>query len=270
MTFVERSVRRVRHDSKRRLLQVQTVHKITPKTLRVTLTGKELDGFVSSAYDDHVKLFFPSRPDALMPPNAVSTGPLFPDGSPTLASRDYTPRRYDASSNTLEIDFALHSDGPASRWAEQASCGQFLGVGGPRGSFIVDGSFDWYLLVGDETALPAIARRLEELTSAATAIVIAEVDSAEEEHQFRTDAQLEIKWLHRKNAEPTTTGLLADAIASMRLPSGSGYTWIATESEAARALRRYLVEQRGFRKEWMKAAGYWRRGVSAIHDRHED
>ena len=70
--------------------------------------------------------------------------------------RDYTPRRHDAEAGTLEIDFALHEAGPATQWAEQAKVGDLLGVGGPRGSFIVPTDFDWHLLIGDDTALPAI------------------------------------------------------------------------------------------------------------------
>jgi NADPH-dependent ferric siderophore reductase len=271
MPSIMNPIQRVRHESKLRLLQVQAAHRVTSKVMRVTLSGEELDGFVSSAYDDHVKLFFPGRlSQTAHPSETVSNGPVFPDGTPTLAARDYTPRRYDTSSNTLEIDFALHCDGPASRWAEQATYGQFLGVGGPRSSFVVPYTFDWYLLVGDETALPAIGRRLAELPPATRAIVVAEVTSAEEEQQFSTDAELEITWLHRKNAEAGTTHLLLDAISSLRTPSGSGFSWVAAESSIARALRRYLVDQHGFGKESVKAAGYWRRGSSAIHDRHED
>ena len=79
--------------------------------------------------------------------------------------RDYTPRRYDLDTLELDIDFVLHGDGPASTWAEQAKPGQFLHIGGPRGSMIVPDIFDSYLLIGDETALPAIARRLEGLAA---------------------------------------------------------------------------------------------------------
>lgn len=75
--------------------------------------------------------------------------------------QDYTPRRFDAQE--LGIEFALHGDGPAANWARQAQPGQTLTVAGSRGSFIVPTGFDWHLLVGDDSALPAIARRLEEL-----------------------------------------------------------------------------------------------------------
>lgn len=84
-----------------------------------------------------------------------------------MAVRDYTPRGFDPVALTLEIDFALHGAGPATRWEAQAQGGQRLGVGGPRGSFIRPTDFDGHLLIGDDTALPAIARRLAELPAQA-------------------------------------------------------------------------------------------------------
>jgi NADPH-dependent ferric siderophore reductase len=41
----ERTVRRVRHDTKLRLLEVKSVGRITPKMLRITVGGEELAGF---------------------------------------------------------------------------------------------------------------------------------------------------------------------------------------------------------------------------------
>ena len=135
-------VQRVRHELKRRELTVIGVDDVTPNFRRVTLTGDSLADFVSASFDDHVKLIF--APDA--------------DGAPVM--RDYTPRRFDNAARELVIEFAQHGDGPAAAWAAQAQPGHTLTVGGPRGSFIIPTDFDWHLLVGDETALPAVARRL--------------------------------------------------------------------------------------------------------------
>ena len=121
-------------------------------------------GFVSAAPDDHVKLFF--LPDGEKKPTLPSMGSRgleFPDGLPRPAHRDYTPRRYEGAAGELDIDLVVHGDGPASTWASRAAPGAYIGVAGPRGSFVVPDTFDWYLLAGDETALPAIGRRLREL-----------------------------------------------------------------------------------------------------------
>ena len=64
--------------------------------------------------------------------------------------RDFTPRRHDAEKGELVVDFAIHGAGPATEWASAARPGSRLGVGGPRGSFVVTDDFDWYLMIGDE------------------------------------------------------------------------------------------------------------------------
>jgi NADPH-dependent ferric siderophore reductase len=267
----ERSVRRLRHETKRRLLQVRGVSRITPKMVRITVGGDDLTGFISAAHDDHVKLFFPppGEEKPLMPTPSPN-GPIYPEGAPRPAARDYTPRRYDASANALAIDFVLHGDGPATSWAAQAKPGQFLGVGGPRGSFIVPDDFDWYLFVGDETALPAIGRRLEELPASAHVLVVAEVDDAAEEQRFTSRARVETQWLHRDGAAPGVKPLLQGALAQLKLPLGEGYAWVAAEAATAKALRRVLVDERGLRKNRVKAAAYWKHGAVGVHETYDD
>jgi NADPH-dependent ferric siderophore reductase len=266
MTAMERATTRVRHELKRRLLTVKRVTNVTPKMLRVTLEGEDLAGFVSAAHDDHCKLMFPlPGQDRPVPP-----APDAPEDTPRPPARDYTPRRYDAAAGELDIDFVLHGDGPAASWAEQVEPGHFLSVGGPRGSFVVSNDFDWYLLVGDETALPAIGRRLEELPSTTRAIVIAEIADPSEEQPFTSQAQTEVTWVHRGGAEAGDPSLLVDALARAKLPAGDGYAWAAGEAETAKALRRHLVEERGHPKEWVKAAAYWKRGAVAVHETYND
>jgi NADPH-dependent ferric siderophore reductase len=267
----ERTAHRVRHEAKRRLLQVRDVSRITPKMARVVLGGEELSGFVSAAHDDHVKLFFP-QPGQDKPPLPTQTpnGPVYAEGVAPPAARDYTPRRYDAAANTLTIDFVLHGEGPATAWAAHARPGNFLGVGGPRGSFIVPDDFDWYLLAGDESALPAIGRRLEELPATTRVFVVAEVADAGEEQRFTSRAKVETHWLHRDGAAPGGRSLLHDAVAALKLPAGEGYAWVAAEAATAKALRRYLVEERGLRKDRVKAAAYWKQGAVAVHETYDD
>jgi len=266
----EHTARRVRHETKLRLLQVRDVKRLTPMMVRITVGGDELKGFVSAAHDDHVKLFFPQAgQDKPLLPTSSPNGPVYPEGAVRPAARDYTPRRYDAAANTLTLDFVLHGDGPATTWAAQARPGHILGVGGPRGSFIVPDDFDWYLFAGDETALPAIGRRLEELPSGTRAIVLVEVADAAEEQRFSSRARVETHWLHRNGAAPGTP-LLQSVLAKLKLPEGEGYAWVAAEADTAKALRRFLVDERGLSKDQVKAAAYWKRGAVAVHEKYED
>ena len=251
-----RTPRRVRHEPRRRVLKVERVDRIAASMIRATLGG-DLAGFTSLGFDDHVKLFFPTgRNDA--------------DGKPEMDSRDYTPRRYDPKANTLEIEFVLHDAGPATRWAEQAKAGQTLHIGGPRGSFVIPTTYDWHLLVGDDTGVPAIARRLEELPAGARAVVLAEVDNAADEVSFKSAAEVSVTWVHRNGAEAGSTDALSRGLASLKLPKGDYYAWVACESLTAKALRAQLIANHGANPKWIRAAGYWRRGAVAIHENHND
>lgn len=259
----DRNIARVRHELRLRLLEVIAVEHVTPHALRATLGGAQIIGFASSGFDDHVKLFIPAEDhvfEAL--PELGPRGRVFDPSAPVPAMRDYTPHAFDAVGGTLQLDFALHDAGPATAWARRAAPGDRLIVGGPRGSFIVDTGFDWNLLIGDETAFPAIRRRLAELTADARALVIIEIDGVEDEQRLDTVASVEIHWVHRDQKK------LLEAVKGTVFPGGDCYAWIACESSDARALRRHLLD-RGFDSRSLKASGYWRRGAEGTHDVHD-
>lgn len=261
------TVERVRHQPRTRLLEVREVQRLTPHLVRISLSGDDFSGFESAGADDHVKLMFAAdgsgRP---VLPNPDPDGPRFADGVIPPVLRDYTPRRFDAEAGELVIDFVVHGDGPASTWAANATPGSLVGQGGPRGSLVVSDDFDWYLLAGDETALPSIARRLEELPAGTRAIVIVEVADAAEELALETRADLELSWLHRGGVEPGLSDLLEQAIRSLELPAGDGFAWVAAEADRVRPLRAHLREERGLPKPWTRITGYWKRGTSDHHD----
>lgn len=271
MTRKDLNVERVRHNLKMRVLTVVRVERIAGLLARVTFTGDDLQDFISASFDDHVKVFFPADPSQpLVLPTVGPEGVKFPDDAPRPAGRDYTPRRFDAATRELDIEFVLHGDGPASTWAEQAEPGQQLGIGGPRGSFVVPKGFDWHVLIGDETALPAIARRLEELPAAAQALVLIEAPSAANEIPLPSAAKTSVRWLHRDGTAPGYSTLLLEAARQLQLPAGEGYVWVAAESAVAKAVREIMVSQHGIDKGRIRAASYWKRGAVAVHESHED
>ncbi|KAA0949760.1 siderophore-interacting protein [Pseudomonas sp. ANT_H14] len=243
-------IHRVTHEIKRRRLDVLRVVDITPRMRRITLSGEQLAGFVSLGSDDHIKLLFPQTAAeyvALQSPTFSIKG----DG-PQPAMRDYTPRRFDLAIGELDIDFVLHGDGPASTWAEQAAVGQHLYIGGPRGSMIVPDIFDSYLLIGDETALPAIARRLEELPAGREVLAVIEVANAAERQTLESAADVEVIWVLRG-----VDNLLA-TVQQLRVPDGSLYAWVATETKLSRQVRRVLLDEHKLDDSFVKAVGYWR------------
>ncbi|MDB6452830.1 siderophore-interacting protein [Falsirhodobacter sp. 20TX0035] len=235
---------RIRHDTRRRTLTVARTERLTPHMIRLTLAGPDLEGFHSAGFDDHIKLFVPK------------------DGGEAM--RDYTPRRFGPEG--LVVDVVDHPGGPAADWARTAVAGDTLTIGGPRGSKVIGGPIDHWLLVGDETALPAIGRRIEEAPAGTAITAIVAVPSAADEQVFETKAALSIRWVHRDAAESHRAEPMMAALEAVTLPPRT-FAWIAAEAGVARALRDRLVE-RGLPREWTAAAGYWLRGVadSAVKD----
>lgn len=248
-------ITRVRHESRRRTLTVASVQRLTPHMQRIGFTSPELHDFVSASADDHIKLFFPSGDVA--------------GGIDKPCMRDFTPRRFDPAAGTLVIDFALHEAGPATEWAATAKVGDLLEIGGPRGSSVIPDDFDWYLLIGDDTALPAIGRRVEELRPGVSVITAVSLAGPDEAQIFQTKAVWTPLWAVRPQGGDDIA-VLHKVLDGLELPSGEGHVWIAAEGSVARALRTYMIEKRGHPREWIKAAGYWSRGQADAHERIED
>ena len=271
MDSLTREPLRLRHQLRLRLAQVTSVEAISPRMRRIALGGEELKGFASAAADDHVKLFFPDRgQDRPVLPSLGPNGPVFSDGAARPVMRDFTPRRFDPNAGELMIEFVLHGHGPASAWAEQARPGQWISVGGPRGSLLIPDDYDAYLLVGDKSALPAIARRLEEMAPGAVVFALIEVGDRREERHLPTAANARIDWLYRDGADAGAATALELALQTLELPSGDIHAWIAAEIDVARRLRRRLIDERGFPRSQIRAAGYWRKGEAGVHARIED
>ena len=244
------AIHRVSHEIKRRRLDVLRVVDITPRMRRITLGGPELAGFISLGSDDHVKLMFPQN--AAEQAALESPGFNIKGDGPQPAMRDYTPRRYNLDTGELDIDFVLHGDGPASTWAAQAAPGQHLYIGGPRGSMIVPDMFDSYLLIGDETALPAIGRRLEELPAGRKVVAVIEIDNPAERQALHSAAEVEVIWVVRGRDD------LLETVRNLKLPGGTLYSFVATETKLSRQLRRVLLDTHKVDEAFLKAVGYWR------------
>lgn len=238
-TLTSSRVQRVRHELRRRTLQVVAIDDLSPHVRAIRFGGAALDGFVSASFDDHVKLILGADTD-------------------TPVMRDYTPRAYDALAQNLTIEFALHGDGPAARWAASAQVGDTVVIGGPRGSFVVPMDHDWHLLVGDTSALPAIARRLQELPAGSRVWVVADVPEADR-RLLPTAAQLTLTWV---DGGPACEA----AVRALALPAGDGYAWCAGEARTAASLRRILVEEKGHNRHAIRASAYWKRGAAGHHE----
>ena len=145
--------------------------------LRLTLGGPALAGFHTYQADDHVKIVFPD-PDGTRRDPVPDAQRMLDWPRPLPTTRKYTVRRYDAAACEIDLDFVLHDGGVASTWAASAAVGDEVTIAGPPGAKAFPHNYDHYVFAVDATALPAVARWLEESPADVSAHVVAEVDDA--------------------------------------------------------------------------------------------
>ncbi|MEU1214522.1 siderophore-interacting protein [Streptomyces sp. NPDC005791] len=229
--------------------------------LRVTLGGKGTEGFEAHSPDEHVKLLFPEADGTLRLPE--QNGTMLRWAGSALRSRQYTVRRYDPVAGEIDIDVALHDGGLASDWAREARPGAVMHLAGPPGGLIVPHSYDRYLLAGDLTALPAIARWLEELPRSAKGWAFIEVTDPTQEIALSAPEGVEVCWLHSADLPAGSGDALARAVTEVTVPEGERvYVWVAGEAGQIKPLRRWVRDELGLEKADHDITGYWKRGVS--------
>ena len=219
--------------------------RVTPHLARVVLGGPGLAGFDPSPHADaYVKLVLPAPGGA--------------DGETVL--RTYTVRAFDAARGELTLDVVLHGDeGVAGPWAAAARPGDTVEVLGPGGGYAPDPTAGWHLLVGDDSALPAVAASLERLPAGVRALVFLEVDGPQDQQPLPTAADAVVVWVHRSAGGSPGEALVA-AVSGARFPDGDVHAFVHGEAGAVRALRRHLRTERGVPAERLSASGYWRLG----------
>ncbi|SKA39092.1 siderophore-interacting protein [Consotaella salsifontis] len=240
--------------------QVRAVSGITPHMRRITFVGADLGLF--EAYGSlQLALIIPPNDGELVWPTIGRDGLLsWAEDKPRPALRRYTVRRCDLSTGEIDIDFVVHDDpGPGADFALRAKEGDWIGLFAPFGGAIRDDR-DWYLIGGDETALPAIARTLESFPARKCGVALIEVAGPEEEQPIANRTGIEIRWLHRDGAEPGS--VLAEAIRQIALPEdgGSCFVWTACEFDGFKSIRAHLRKERGLTREQHLAMAYWRKG----------
>ena len=240
--------------------QVVRTERITPHMVRLVLGGPGLHAFEIGEFTDHyVKLLF--APEGVSYPEPFDMERIraeFPrEQWPT--TRTYTVRAWDPVHRELTVDFVVHGDeGLAGPWAARAQPGDTVRLLGPGGGYAPDEAADWHLLVGDESALPAIAVALERLPEGTAVHAFVEVADASEEQKFATTAGVEVTWLHR-GSRPTGEALIA-AVRSLDFPAGDVHAFVHGEAGFVKDLRRHLRLEREIPRERLSISGYWRLG----------
>lgn len=261
-----------------REMQVRSVGNVTPRMRRVVLGGTDLGRFATGGM--HVRLLFP--PEGGGPPQWPVMGedgrPQWPEESAKPVARIYTIRHIDTDRGEVTVDMVLHGDpdghahgehGPGAHFAQHAQPGDVVGMTGPGGGSI--GEAQRYIMLGDETALPAIARLLEQMPASAEVSAFVEVADAAEVQSLTSASRLALHWLSRDGAPAGSDAPLERAVRShpwLRDGGDAPLVWAGCEHAQARAIRRFLKKEMALAREKCHSVTYWRKGTA--DDEHED
>ena len=242
------------------ILSVLHRERLSPHTVRITAGGPGFDALRLNEFTDkYAKIMFVDPGLGLTPPYdlAALRESLPPDRQPV--TRTYTLRRVDVEGRQLALDFVVHGDaGVAAPWAAHAEPGDILTLSGAGGAYRPDPASDWYLLAGDESALPAICSALEALPGDARGIAYLETSDPGEYLDATPPAGLEVVWLHRPQPG-SRPRLLADAVLAGSWLPGRADVFAHGERESMKALRAALKARLGDGDQ-LSLSGYWAAG----------
>jgi NADPH-dependent ferric siderophore reductase len=252
--------------------EVVRTEQLTSHMVRVVLGGNGFDTFTPSEFtDSYVKLLFVADDvdvAALPQPLTLDSFADLPAAKKPVV-RTITVRRADPGSREIAVDIAVHGDhGAAGPWAATALPGQPMYLMGPSGAFAPDPAADWYLLAGDETALPAISVALESLPANAIGRVFIEIAEPEDEIPLTAPEGVQINWLYRGGRADLIgedragdNAPLVEAVKTAFWLPGQVHAFIHGEAQAVmHNLRPYIRKERGVEAKWASISGYWRRG----------
>lgn len=221
--------------------------------IRVTVKADGIERFYQDGL--HFRLLFPKNPEAKSHwPYWDETGrTIWPEGEIELMRPVYTVRQFDRAAGTLDFDVFLHENGPTAQWAARAVERQTVGLMGPGGGWIPQASF--MLLAGDETAIPAICRILEESPEETQGAVILSVADEGKRVLVALPEAMSLEWVYRDQKGHDS---LFEAAKKVALPdTKDAFIWFAAEKHVAKAARQHFRKDLGFAAANAYIAGFW-------------
>lgn len=220
---------------------------------RVIVSGKQLEGFAIELPAASVRLLLPTQANLEIPTWAGNEF-LLADGTRPII-RTLTPRHFDIDRLELALDIVHHDGGVLTPWANAARAGSApdVAVSGPGRGHAIDADASAFVLIGDETAIPAICQLLESLPEVPvqTFIAIRDVDGRVELHR-----SVDEQW-HVVESPRDLGNLAVHHLASTNLAAGT-HIWAAGEAASMQAIRKYLFGDRDFARQSTTIRGYWK------------
>ena len=262
--------RPVRAPRAQHVLEVIRTERLSPHLVRVHLGGEGTRALLEQAVperlaatDAYVKLMLPQRGSGVVPPFDLPALRETLPAEALPAVRTYTLRHADPAAGTCAIDFVVHGDeGLAGPWAASAQPGDLLGASGPGGLFrpSADPAVTRVLL-GDDSAAPAIAAALAAMPEDARGVALVEVDGTADELPLAHPAGVELRWIHRSRVPDAVPGaLLVEAARALERPDGEVEVFAHGERGAMKELRGLLQDGWGIDRRALSLSAYWALG----------
>ena len=233
---------------------------VTPRLVRVVFAGPQLAGFALELPAASVRLLLPTPGRELEIPTWTGNEFLLADGTrPVL--RTMTPLRAQevaGSGPAVAIEMVVHGHGPASTWAAQVEPGRPAALSGPGRGYAIDRGAPAFVLVGDESALPAIRQLIAELPARTPATVLIEIADARARAPLPPRDATEVSWLELESGAAPGEAIVA-AVLDLELVAGTA-VWAAGEAAAMQRIRRHLFDERGLARTDATVRGYWKVG----------
>ncbi|HIW91075.1 MAG TPA: siderophore-interacting protein [Candidatus Corynebacterium avicola] len=263
-----------------RELEVLRVEDVTPGMRRVvfggagllphTRDGEDIPGIVSDGFDDDMRIIFPHPVTGDRPyPPSLGDGRLDWNAEVNELFRTYTVRSWRpevGEFGELTVDFARHGAGLAEGWSASAAPGDKLYAAGPKNCASLPVHTDWLVLVGDETALPAMGRCIEEVPEGHPVTAVIEVadraDIQDDLSQAACASTLDLRWVVRAEGGDFTEEILTIDLAGEQETKGTPFVWAAGESGRLKKVRKW-VKEAAVPREHVQVSGYWRLAPAA-------
>jgi len=254
------------------VLEVVERRRVSPHIVRVTLGGEDLARLPAPGYDHWFRFFLPQEEGETsfdLPEQLGMAGYLKYLRMPSAVRpimRNYTVREFRPEALELDIDFVVHGDeGPASRWAQRVEPGGRVALLDQGRGYEWAADTSEHLLVGDETAMPAVLGILRDLPRDAAGTAIIEVPESADIQPHEAPPGVRVRWIDRAaEGAGLKPGLLALEALRALAPAEPATTtaYVCGEQELAAEGRRHLVAA-GIPKARIAFVGYWRAGRAA-------
>lgn len=252
------------------ITSVVAVEDVHPHLRKITFGGGDLTTFRPLGADTFLYVLLPptGRTELTIDANFSWEGWAdMPDDVRPVGAY-YTLRDWRPDTAELDMLFVLHDPaGPASGWAAQAKAGDPVALWGPREAFTPPPGATRFVLVADETGLPAVAAILDSLDPGARVDVVAECDRADEHQPLPDHPGTTVHWVHRDGRPAgTVPGFVLEQVGRLDLDPTGAYAWGGGESRTMTAVRKLLRRSLGWSREQVSLVAYWRHAESPVAD----